>query len=129
MNRATGFLGVVLAAFLLVGATSGTLKQTSSYFVITGITQSSDSVWARPDSGWDAECLVRGTWGGATADVETEIPETLEVVDTDVSELKVITADTNIWVSIRMGSGRYRLEVTGGDGTTDLVFHCRRVSR
>ena len=59
--------------------------------------------------------------------METEIQGTTTVVDVDVAALKGVTVNTT-WESIRLGMGAYRIEVTGGDGTTLLTFHCRVVT-
>lgn len=116
-------LFLVLAVALL---TIGALRQSSDYFTETAILQSSDSTFVHMKG--DCECKILGTFGGASADVETEIQGTGGVIrDVDVAALISVVAET-AWVSIRLGSGGYRIEVTGGDGTTSLTFHCRRVT-
>lgn len=111
------------AALLFIAART----QTSAYFTETEIPQNSVSSWMGAEG--EYEVRVDGVFGvGSSADVETEIKGTGgDVLDVGAVDLIGVTMDTG-WVSIRLGSGRYRLEVTGGDGTTALRFHGRRVS-
>ena len=114
------FLAFVIVALI----TTAAITHTGSYFTQTEIPQDSNSTWHQIQG--DCECRIFGTFGGATADMQTAIQGTNTVVNVEVVSLAGVTQDTT-WESIRLGHGSYRVAVAGGNGTTDLTFHCRRV--
>ena len=115
------FLFVLLVVAII---TVAAVTHTGSYFTQTEILQDSNSTWLQIQG--ECECRVFGTFGGATADMQTAIQGTNTVTNVEVVSLIGITKDTT-FESIRLGHGSYRIAVTGGNGATDLTFHCRRV--
>ena len=129
---------MILAAVLAFVALTAAVDHTSSYFTVTEIAQGSDSAWQR-SPGYEASCKIFGTFGGASADLETRIdgadstnPGTCTaagtdvVCDVEVAALLGVAADTD-FTGINLGRGDYRLEVTGGNSSTSLTLHCRKV--
>jgi hypothetical protein len=76
-------------------------------------------------------CIVDGTFtAGATATLETYLDPTAtgRLTTYPVSDMLDIAAPQTEFVGpLALGAGHYRLTVTGGDGSTAIRWHCRRV--
>ena len=130
------WLGAGILALLLVFAFIGATRSSQDYFTQTNIGQDSVSEFFSLQGG--SVCKILGEFGTASVDVETEmmgtdasthpgdcvLDGTSIVCKGDISQ-RGITVSTGFF-AVTMGFGAYRIRVTGGDGTTDLTYHCRR---
>lgn len=121
-----GVLAVVLAILstLLTPAWASTTASADGYFterlIITNGDQATHYI---PTAA--ANCTVYGTWDGATVSMETEVPGTAgEERNVGVEAFLGATADVE-FTQVQVGSGRYRLTVSGAGAGTSLTFHCR----
>ena len=130
------FMVASLFAAVVVGILSiGAVKKSSDYFTETGIRQNSVSTWISVKGG--SNCIVFGTFGGASVIFETQIRGTSASTDAGSYSIEddavVCPAAYNLagirtstgWIPATLGFGAYRIKVTGGDVTTDLTVHCR----
>lgn len=134
----------LLIGLIAIGATESSSdsflaasRSSQDYFTQTNIGQDSVSEFFSLQG--SSVCKIFGEFGTGSVDVETEIAGTDASTDPgdcvldgtsivcqgDIGQ-RGITASTE-FVPVDMGFGSYRIRVTGGDGTTDLTYHCRVV--